>query len=48
MDLTGEVQEREFPAYMEAHKNGRVGGETAYVALGKRLCIKQGRVASAS
>ena len=27
----GEAQERQTPAHLEAHKNGRVGGETAHV-----------------
>ena len=31
MEPTGEAQERETPTHMEAHKNGRVGGETAHV-----------------
>ena len=31
VEPTGEAKERETPAHLETHKNGRVGGETTYV-----------------
>lgn len=31
VEPAGEVQERETPAHLEVHKNGRVGEETAHL-----------------
>ena len=40
VEPTGEVQERQTPAHLEAHKNGRAGGETAQMAGSEAHCIK--------
>ena len=40
VEPTGEAKERETPAHLETHENGRVGGEASYVERGKRYCTK--------
>ena len=40
VEPTGEAQERQTPAHLEAHKNGRVGEETAPVAGSEAHCSK--------
>ena len=36
MEPKGEVKEREIPAHLETHENGRIEVETSYVEQGKR------------
>ena len=38
VEPTGEAKERQTPAHLEAHKNGRVGEETAHVAGSEAHC----------
>ena len=40
VEPTGEAKERETPAQLETHENGRFGGEASYVERDKRHCTK--------
>ena len=40
VDSTREFQERETPAHLEVHKNGRIGGETAHMTGSENGCSK--------
>ena len=40
VEPTGEAEERETPAHLKTHKNGRVGNKTSYVEQSKRHCTK--------
>ena len=48
MEPTEEVQERETPAHLEVHKNGRVGGEMAHMAGSEMHSTKYGQMVGTS
>ena len=48
VEPTVEAQERQTPAHLEVHKNGRIGGETAQMTGSEMRCSKQGQVAGTS